>query len=781
MTTALSTAAARLPIHARASLPAVLAGLALAVLVAVGVSGYPLLRAPLAVVAGICLLLCAWRPVLALVLLPALLPVCGLAPWSGRLLVEEYDLLVLACVAGGWLGGTGFDPRPAHGTLAFGLLVLAQGIATATGLAGAHWPPDANAWNGYLTPWNALRVARGLLAAIVLAPLLRHVLRTDADAAWAAWLRGTALGVLGVGVAVLWERGVLGALASVHDRTSLIYGLLPALLDFSSEYRITALFAEMHTGGAAIDGYIALALPVVVAALLRRGERPAWRGLAGVALCLGLYTVFSTFTRITYVAVALALGLLALLLAMRRETPPAAMSAAADRPPAVATPGGGLTVLIVTLLASLALYHGFARGGSLVLLGGALAYAAAMAVAVLIPHPALRALALMPVPALGGGIAAWGMLTSRWTPQPLSVALGIGAALGIGLCLAGWLAGSTPLARRSRSATLGALLLWALLAAIAVPALSGYRMEVRFAATGADLEGRLHHWRDGWSLQTDDWSARIFGTGLGTFPRLYQTLIPAGRTVGSYAFVHDGERPLLRLGGGTDLLLGQRIELPGPGTYRVEALARAVDGPATLLVRLCRHHVLSCQTGSAYEARTPLAPRIWQRVVLSVDAGSLPEPPLVARWPDMLLLGDQQPDTRIEIAALALRGADGRDLLANGDFAAGGDRWLSYNEFEHLVWHPKSLPLALLIETGALGLGAFVLACGLAARNAWRSAAGAPALATACGLLGVIAVGAADSALDFPRIAALFYTGLLLLLGTPARPSAPRRAGHGWR
>lgn len=765
MSLSLSAPAVTLP----RPLPALL-GVSLAAAAALGIAGYPLLRGPLAALALGCGLLCAWRPRFALLLLASLLPVCGLAPWSGRLLVEEYDLLLLACAAGGLLGGSGADPRPAQGGWALLLLVLAQGIALVHGLAGAAWPPDANAWNGYLTPWNALRVARGLLAALLLAPLIRQSLHDDAEAAWAAWLRGTVLGLIAVGIAVLWERGVLATLLAVHDRTSLIYGLLPALLDFTSEYRITALFAEMHTGGAAIDGYVALSLPVTVAALLRRAEHPGWRALAALALCSGLYTLFVTFTRITYAAVALALLTLALWLAVRREPGSRGSTSAGT-----GTRLDALRLLAGFALASVALQAGFARGGSIVLLGGALAFGLSAAIVVSVRPPALRALLLIPVPALGGGIAVWGMLTSRWTPQPLPTALLIAAALGIGLSLAGWLAGSTQLARRSRAGMLGALLLWALLAAIAVPALSGYRMEVRFAATGTDIEGRLHHWRDGWSLQPDTPTDRLFGTGLGSFPRLYQLLIPAGRQVGSYAFSSDGERPLLRLGGGNDLLIGQRVELSGPGRYRVEVLARAHDKPTLLLARLCLHHILSCSPGTAAEARMPVQPGAWQRLVLDLDARSLPAPGSGPHWPGTLLIGDQQPDTRIDIAELSLQAADGRERLVNRDFAAGGDRWLSYNEFEHLVWHPKSLPLALLIETGAFGLAAFVLVTGCAVRAAWRSRIVAPAAGTLCGLLGLIAVGAADSALDFPRIAVLFWIGLLLLLSTPARtPGRPK-------
>ena len=42
------------------------------------------------------------RPQAAFLLLPALLPLIGLAPWTGWLTFEELDILVLAVAAGGY-------------------------------------------------------------------------------------------------------------------------------------------------------------------------------------------------------------------------------------------------------------------------------------------------------------------------------------------------------------------------------------------------------------------------------------------------------------------------------------------------------------------------------------------------------------------------------------------------------------------------------------------------------------------------------------------------------
>ena len=47
------------------------------------------------------------------------------------------------------------------------------------------------------------------------------------------------------------------------------------LLNFSSDYRATGMFWEMHVGGAALDGYLALGVPFVVWAFMRTSGRTA--------------------------------------------------------------------------------------------------------------------------------------------------------------------------------------------------------------------------------------------------------------------------------------------------------------------------------------------------------------------------------------------------------------------------------------------------------------------------------------------------------------------------
>ncbi|WP_157264886.1 hypothetical protein [Azohydromonas aeria] len=241
-------------------------------------------------------------PTAWLALLPALLPAASLAPWTGWVGLDEFDLLLLATVAGVQARQAArpqqAPPLPAGVRLlaaALGgwtLLALSRGLLDAGGLPG--W------FDAYLEPLNAWRVAKPALWALLLLPALHRVLQADATGAlWrlrSGMLAGTALFV----AAVLWER-------AAHV----------GLLNFTGSYRTTALFWDMHVGGAAIDAYVALALPFCVWALWRL-RRPLPWCVAALLATGTLYAALTTYSRGVYGAVGLPLLLpLAWLMAWR--------------------------------------------------------------------------------------------------------------------------------------------------------------------------------------------------------------------------------------------------------------------------------------------------------------------------------------------------------------------------------------------------------------------------------------------------------------------------------
>ena len=251
-----------------------------------------------------------WRA-LWLVVLPACLPAANLAPWTGWIAFDEFDIIVLGAIAGGFANLASSRANPwappverSHHQLWFvvpslcfcvALLGLARGLAV-DGASPIGW------YDEYRSPINALRVVKSLLLAVPLLPLMRRELCRSECAA----IGRVAAGML-IGASIV-------ALATVAERVAYV-----GLFDFSRAYRTTALFWEMHVGGAAIDGYLALAWPVVAWAVLRAQTPSRWVAAAVLAVVVE-YACLTTFSRGLYMAVAGAI--VVLFIGLRRQAPP---------------------------------------------------------------------------------------------------------------------------------------------------------------------------------------------------------------------------------------------------------------------------------------------------------------------------------------------------------------------------------------------------------------------------------------------------------------------------
>lgn len=342
--------------------------LALVASVGLGVVGAELawhhpLSGPLALAAWCLVALAAalfWVKTPVLVFAP--LPLIGLAPWSGWISFEELDLLVTACGCGGYLAYAlqlnGRDRAPAwrHGLVFSPLtLLLVLALAASTLWSVKRGFADAGGFqfgwfHGYHEAMNSVRNAKALFLALALLPLWTAAAAARPRGFSRGLLLGLVLALAGGCAAALWER--------------LAY---TGLLDFSTDYRTTALFWEMHVGGAALDGFLVLTLPFALLALLR--TRSPWRFVAGLAVALlAIYAVLTTFSRGVYLALPLALV-------------PMVMLADAQRRRAVAAPvessQGGDTPGVVdeplpraAKLGALAMAAAFALAATLVFGGG---------------------------------------------------------------------------------------------------------------------------------------------------------------------------------------------------------------------------------------------------------------------------------------------------------------------------------------------------------------------------------------------------------------------------
>jgi hypothetical protein len=462
--------------------------------------------------------------------------------------------------------------------------------------------------------------------------------------------------------------------------------------------------------------------------------------------------------------------------------------------------------------------------GLVAMLGLALATFALGPVAVSAPLRAwVGALTLVLMALSGSALAAWLLPKGVYLAYAAS-ALGLGllwwrqqeedAAAGQTLLLAalGWLAGNAVLVTAwwSEGRGLGAGMLAALVVlaplgmiklnprlswrlsaqtgvvvalvlgvlAVGVLVSGTYYASKRFETVSGDLDNRWHHWAMGASLP-DSSAEHWFGIGVGMYAeRYFLQKTVQGAYPGTHQLASDDDgRHFLRMGGprhqlgfGEIYRVSQRVSpaLKLPLVVMVDA--RVPNGKTELLhLEVCRKHLLYAQGCALKVVRVPGGG--WKHlefVLNGKDFGS------GAGWPPrpaVFSLANVTKGGVIDIARLSVIDAQGKDLLDNGDFAAGGDFWFFSSDRFHLPWHAKNLWLHLWVEQGWFGAIAFSL-LGLVAL--WRVSVGraahhplAPPLAGA--LLGFFSVGAFDSLIDAPRLTAFAFMLMWMALGVRGR------------
>lgn len=719
---------------------------------------FPFARWPLLLGAGVYLGVLLWRPALWLILLPLLLPVLDLRPWTGRIYLDEFDALVLVTLAAYLLRDRYVLSFGAMRPLSRVLLVLFVGLMDLSLLRTLYpWPEvDANSFASYYSIFNGLRVSKGLFWALLLYPAWVVEERLDAARARRFLLLGMSLAALAVFAVVLWERGIYSTLLFWTD----IYSPIRALLDFATPYRVTALFADMHTGDTAIDGWLLLALPFVAAAFLSaRGLLGA--SLTGIALLGLLYTAFVTFSRGVYLGVFVAMAVAFLALAFQRR----ATIQARD------IPFVALTALTMVGLS----YIAFRSGGSV-----ALAYmlTAFMSGALMMVIPGQttwgrwRLAALVTLTAMLTLLCTWTILDRSYGFLPLPAVwqamLCIPPAAFIGVWIGRRLAGRLALQQTGMilAVLAGVLFLMTL-------SLFGYRMDARLETVSQDLQHRLEHWRTAVSIMERDLDTRLLGQSIGGFPQTYYLMHQDPATVAGFRIEDAGSRRMLRLFGGPNIRIGQRLSLEPRQAYGLSLSLKTDEdpNPIQLDLRICHRHLVP-----AYEWNPTCAtfnPRIqpnstdWMRIEQTFDAQELGSFKGAQEGWLTLEIANRSVGRWIDIGTISILDAAGQELVDNGDFARGFDRWFLYSDFDHLPWHIKNLWVHVYFELGFIGLVLFVLIALVALMKTARSAVGLDsfALALLAALAGFYAVGVFGTIIDSPRVSTLFWLTTLLALG----------------
>ncbi len=389
-------------------------------------------------------------------------------------------------------------------------------------------------------------------------------------------------------------------------------------------------------------------------------------------------------------------------------------------------------------------------------------------------------------------LLVWMLLAQRRWQQALGVLLlgiaayavlvtfsrgGYGAfAVSLLVVVLGLLASAKPLPKTRWWGLVGVL---ALVGVAAVPALTTGFAGERLARTGADLDTRFAHWHHALGLMGNGPLTTAFGEGFGRYPLLYLFSPPPGQPVGTFEVRQHNGNGFLRLGKGDSVYLDQRVRVRAQTGYRLSLRLRGDELGAGLRVLLCEKALLYSFT-CVWTNLTPEAPGQWQTLRVQVHSGQVGGG---GRWPHgpVKLSLYNAGNGAVDVDGLSLESPQGRELIANGGFEDGAERWLFVTDRAQ-PWHIDQLLVETYFAQGVVGLSAMALLLVAAfARLLPAIRAGRfEAVAFAGALAGFLSVGLLGSTLDAPRTAQLFFLGLFcaVLLVRGADRKRRRRKGR---
>jgi hypothetical protein len=328
-----------------------------------------------------------------------------------------------------------------------------------------------------------------------------------------------------------------------------------------------------------------------------------------------------------------------------------------------------------------------------------------------------------------------------------------------------------------RHAAVGAALA-VLLLGIALPIAGGRYAQQRLAQSAPDLAVRQAHWADGLALRDNSLATALIGEGLGRYPQAHYWRSAEPVHAASYSLAREGDKRFLRLGQGATLYIEQIVPRPDLAALRLSLDWRSSAGQPVPQVALCEKWTLTslgCVTVAAPGTAPVAAPAAagsaggWQHAELALDASRLLARPAPWRAPLKLSLMTPKQGS-VDVTRLSLRTALGDELLVNGDFTQGLDRWFFATDIDP-PWQLHSLPVAVLFDQGWLGVLAWsavaLLALGGGALALWQGQSLVPAALPA--VLGFAVSGTLNTLIDAPRF--LWLLLVLLWLAAARRPA----------
>lgn len=332
------------------------------------------------------------------------------------------------------------------------------------------------------------------------------------------------------------------------------------------------------------------------------------------------------------------------------------------------------------------------------------------------------------------------------------------AAYGVALALALLAAtakSGNPMRTRPFKRGMAAFALVALILAVVVPIFKGPFTQERLSRTGTDLEIRLDHWAGALQMRDPGWNTALFGMGIGRYPETHYWRSEKSRAA-TYRLASETGNTFLRLGTGSPLYVEQFITIKPQQDHSLSLNVRSNQPDTQVTVSICEKWLLT-SARCVFQPIDVSGNGQWQTVQTSLQSDDAGIGSWYAARPVKLSIYNSNGHDSVDVDNMRLQATDDDNLLVNGDFSQGLDRWF-FTVDNDKPWHIWSMPIQVLFDQGWLGVLALSLlaAIGLwrAGRNAWRGDTMAGAMLASS--VGFLVIGTLDSLVDSPRLIFLF-------------------------
>ena len=297
-------------------------------------------------------------------------------------------------------------------------------------------------------------------------------------------------------------------------------------------------------------------------------------------------------------------------------------------------------------------------------------------------------------------------------------------------------------------------------------AFSTDRIRDRFSTITEDTQTRFDHWHQVLASPDRGFLRTVFGFGAGRFVPVHRTTDTERTDV--CQVISDQGGNFLRIRGSKTFYLDQIVKLQPNTDYEFKVVARSVAGGQTgLNLTVCEKNMLySFRKARLEPMLLDSQPGKWTKQSVRFHSDDVGQSNFGWIFLKPIVVASLSPvgDSVVDVANIELLDPSGDNLIQNGDFSQGHDRWW-WTSDRHLLWHAQNIWVHLLIELGLLGTLCILAASCYGVLSTFKSnqidMKAKVALLTSFGSL--MAIGLIDSVVDSPRLI-FFVTNQLLIM-----------------